>query len=180
MEEKMETNQTLSTAATPQPETQPEPFLPEPEPWQTSEELKKEIADKSRRLEVDKNYQRLARGEGKLRRKEITHLKADLKKAERREKGEARRKTQAERLAAKVGQQEARRLESQHSKILAALTAAGTKGCTNVELSAIALRYGARVGELVNVGYYIEKTRIEGGLVLYVLDLSKSTAEGLL
>jgi hypothetical protein len=143
----------------------------------TSEELKKEIADKSHRLEADKNYQRLATGEGKLRRKEITNLKADLKTAESRERSEARRKTQAERLANKVGEKEVKRLGTGKARILAALKAAGRKGCTNIELSAIQLRYGGSTHELQKEGYDITNTRVEGGLFRYVLDMSKSTAE---
>jgi hypothetical protein len=169
-----------STTPTPQPETKPEGSSRPGTIRPTSEELKKQIADKSRRLEVDKNYQRLATGEGKLRRKEITNLKADLKKAESRERGEARRKAQAERLANKVGKKEVQRLGTGKARILAALKAAGRKGCTNTELSAIQLRYGGSTHELEKDGYDITVTRIEGGLFRYVLDMSKSTAEELL
>lgn len=169
----------ITPPAVTQPETNAEQFICEPDPRKSSEGLKKQIADKSRRLEVDKNYQRLATGEGKLRRKELTNLKADLRNAESREKREARAKAQAERLAAKVGAKEAKRLESQANKILTALKSAGSKGCTNAELATIALRYGARVGELVKEGYEITKSRVAGGLFLYVLDMSKSTAKGL-
>jgi hypothetical protein len=70
-------------------------------------------------------------------------------------------------------------METAKARILASLKAAGPKGSTNVELSAIQLRYGGSTHELQKEGYDITITRVEGGLFLYVLDMSKSTTEGL-
>lgn len=62
-----------------------------------------------------------------------------------------------------TNQNELRRRASSRILILDALTAAGARGCTNVELSAIALRFGGRIFELKKQGHNITDPVCEGG-----------------
>ena len=57
-------------------------------------------------------------------------------------------------------------------RVLAALLAAGSRGCTNVELcqpSVGGMRFGGRVFELGEAGWDIAATRERGGIWRYVL-----------
>lgn len=58
---------------------------------------------------------------------------------------------------------------SQTKKILNALRMKGLDGVTNVILSNIALRYNARLQELYQQGYKIDKFELSGGITKYVL-----------
>ena len=65
---------------------------------------------------------------------------------------------------------EQRRRASSKSLILAALQAAGSRGCTNLELNDIAFRYGGRIFELRHEGHDIPEPTIEGpGVYRYIL-----------
>jgi len=74
-----------------------------------------------------------------------------------------------EKIAHKLGEQETRRQQSGRARILAALKTAGPKGCTNAELAAIQLRYGGRLHELGEMGYYIKSEHVSGGLWRYTI-----------
>ena len=148
-------------------------FFSEPE-QPSAEELRKQIASEERYLET--RYSSLGAALRKTIRGKIAGLKDELKKTESGERRSARAKAQAERLAEKLGEKEAKRLNSAKNRILEALKAAGSKGCSNKELSEIALNYGARVRELRNDGWEIPDTRIDNGVFRYVLDVNKSTA----
>jgi hypothetical protein len=162
--------ETRPTAA--QPHDTSDSFGPAPEP--TVEQLRKEIAKEKTYLQT--RYSSLGPALRKETRKKITELKKLLKKTESRDKRETRNKARQEKVAAKVGVQEAKRLSSAKNRILKALQDAGPKGCTNKELAEIALNYGARVRELRNDGWEIPDTCVHGGLYRYVLDVNKSTA----
>jgi hypothetical protein len=64
---------------------------------------------------------------------------------------------------------EMRRRQSSKAQILAALQAAGSRGCTNDELNAVAYRYGGRIKELRDDGHDIESINEGAGLFRYVL-----------
>ena len=53
-------------------------------------------------------------------------------------------------------------------RVLAALLAAGSAGCTNVELNGICFRYGARILELRRE-WVIDKVFADGGVYRYIL-----------
>lgn len=61
------------------------------------------------------------------------------------------------------------KLNAKHHEILAALRNAGRKGVPNYELSKIALRYGAYLGKLYELGYTISKESLGNGVYNYVL-----------
>lgn len=62
-----------------------------------------------------------------------------------------------------------KRLEEKKSQILNALKISGRSGVTNAELSNIALRYGAYLGDLYREGYKVSKEHLGNGLYNYVL-----------
>lgn len=68
-----------------------------------------------------------------------------------------------------MDQETKERAKSQRSKILNALRMEGLDGVTNVVLSSIGLRYNARLQELYQQGYVIEKTESSGGITKYKL-----------
>lgn len=61
-----------------------------------------------------------------------------------------------------------RRLSSR-DKILKALEAAGEVGATNFQLTAIALRFGARIYELRGLGHFIETIHEKDGQFRFIL-----------
>lgn len=59
--------------------------------------------------------------------------------------------------------------QSQRSRILTFLRERGATGATNVELNAIAFRYGGRIHELRRLGYTIDTHRESAGLFRFIL-----------
>jgi hypothetical protein len=142
----------------------------EPEPVKTEMQLNAEL----KKAEFDLGFHRKNLGKEwtDKQKQKIKRLKLDVKSAVSRERSEARAKAQAERLAAKLGEQEARRLKSQSVRLLEMLK---EKPRTTVELASYFPRYGARVGELVTIGWDIRKTPLTGGTYLYTLHAPTST-----
>lgn len=77
-----------------------------------------------------------------------------------------------------MNQETKERTESQRSKILNALRMDGLNGVTNVILSSIALRYNARLQELYQQGYVIEKKESSNGITKYFLISEPETPKG--
>jgi|SRR5699024_2853768 len=61
-----------------------------------------------------------------------------------------------------------KRMMNKKKDVLKALKDAGDNGLTNQELSRIALRYGAYLGEMYKEGYEIPKTNLGNGLFRYI------------
>lgn len=68
-----------------------------------------------------------------------------------------------------MDQETRERTKSQRSKILNLLRMKGLDGVTNVMLSEMALRYNARLQELYQLGYVIEKKVYPNGITKYKL-----------
>jgi len=60
-------------------------------------------------------------------------------------------------------------MSNKKNEILSALRQAGAKGVTNVELSAIALRYGGYLGNLYQDGHEIKTEHEENNIYRYYL-----------
>ena len=58
---------------------------------------------------------------------------------------------------------------AQRERILSLLRSRGASGATNIELNAIAFRYGGRIHELRRMGYRIEPLRESENLFRFVL-----------
>lgn len=71
---------------------------------------------------------------------------------------------------------EARRRASSKALIVAALKAAGPRGCSNDELNAIAFRYGGRIHEARKDGHDIESIHEHDGSWRFVLHEPARTA----
>jgi len=70
------------------------------------------------------------------------------------------------------------RLDSSKARILAALQAAGSHGCTNADLNAISYRYGGRLHELRRAGYAIESIDEHEGRWRFVLHTAPRVTAG--
>ena len=68
---------------------------------------------------------------------------------------------------------------AQRERILSLLRSRGAAGATNVELNAIAFRYGGRIHELREMGYRIETVRESENLFRFVLVAEPLKAEPL-
>jgi hypothetical protein len=68
---------------------------------------------------------------------------------------------------------------AQRERILSLLRSRGAAGATNVELNAIAFRYGGRIHELRGLGYRIETVRESENLFRFVLVSEPHKAETL-
>jgi len=59
--------------------------------------------------------------------------------------------------------------ETKRGQVLNYLRSCGQKGCTNIELSKIAIRYGGYLGALYDEGYNIHKEHLGDGVFRYTL-----------
>jgi len=62
------------------------------------------------------------------------------------------------------------KIVSQRGRILALLRERGTAGVTNIELNAIAFRYGGRLFELRKLGFRIRTIRTSDSVFRFVLE----------
>jgi len=68
---------------------------------------------------------------------------------------------------------------AQRERILSLLRSRGAAGATNIELNAIAFRYGGRIHELRGMGYRIDTVRESENLFRFVLVSEPRKAETL-